>query len=397
MILKSKKKDLVILAGGKGSRIKEYLNRIPKPMVKINGVPFLKLLVHHYSRYDLNKIYILAGYRGKIIRDAFHKKKFNFVDVECIIEKRPMDTFGCLNSIKNKLNDFYVVNGDSFADFNLANLKIKKNKIASIAIIKNINYLKNKKLSNLKIDKNNLISYTKKRGLMNAGIYFFKKEILNLASNRSISLEKKIMPWLIKDKLVCGQYIDNKKFIDIGTPQNLNFIIKNFSYFFKKPGVFLDRDGVLNFDKGYTHKIKDFKFKPGVIEGLKKLNEKNFYLFVVTNQAGIAKKKYKFQDFINLQKYIKTYLCNRNIYIDDVKFCPFHPNAKIKKYRKNSKYRKPGNLMIEKIFKERVVDRSKSFMIGDKITDFKCANKSDIRFYYTQNNFKKLILSILKK
>ena len=53
--------------------------------------------------------------------------------------------------------------------------------------------------------------------------------------------------------------------------------------------------------------------------------------------------------------------------------------------------------MIEKIFKERVVDRSKSFMIGDKITDFKCANKSDIRFYYTQNNFKKLILSILKK
>jgi len=397
MRLKSKKKDLVILAGGKGSRVKNYLNKLPKPMVKINGIPFLKILIQHYSRYDLNKIYILAGYRGKIIRDTFHKKKFNFVDVECIIEKKPMDTFGCLYSIKKKLNDFYIVNGDSFLDFNLANLKIQKNKIASIAIVKNTNYLKNNKLSNLKIIKNNLVSYAKRGGLMNAGVYYFKKEILNYVSNQSKSLEKNIIPLLIKNKLLCGYYVNSKKFIDIGTPKNLSFIIKNYSYFFKKPGVFLDRDGVINYDKGYTYRIKDFKFKTGVIEGLKKLIENNFYLFIVTNQAGIAKKKYKLQDFINLQQYIKTYLSNKNIYFDDVKFCPFHPDSKIKKYKKNSKYRKPGNLMIEQIFKERVVDRSKSFMIGDKITDFICANKSGIKFYYTQSNFKKLILSILNK
>ena len=63
----------------------------------------------------------------------------------------------------------------------------------------------------------------------------------------------------------------NKKFIDIGTKDNLNFIKNNYNHFFEKSAVFLDRDGVINFDKGYTHKISEFRFKNGVLDGLKKL------------------------------------------------------------------------------------------------------------------------------
>ena len=70
--------------------------------------------------------------------------------------------------------------------------------------------------------------------------------------------------------------------------------------------------------------------------------------------------------------------------------------AKIKKFRKRSNYRKPGNLMIKSIIKDRLINLNKSFMIGDKISDFKCASKSGIKFYYTQKNFKQLILSIIR-
>tara|TARA_A100001011_G_scaffold398783_1_gene504441 strand:+ start:2248 stop:3441 length:1194 start_codon:yes stop_codon:yes gene_type:complete len=396
MNLKTKKKDLVILAGGKGTRIKNYLNGKPKPMIKIKDIPFLSFIINHFSKFDLNKIYIMAGYRGGVIKKKYHGKIVNFTKIECLIEKKPLDTFGCLKLIKNKLNDFYIVNGDTFFDVSLENLKIQSDKIGLMTLTKNLNYPSNNKLSNLKMNKKKEILYKKKSNLMNGGLYFFKKEILNYLNNKSQSLENDIIPLLINKNRISGEFIKDKKFLDIGTKKNLQLIKKNYKYFFEKFAVFLDRDGVINYDKGYTHKIKDFKFKTGVLQGLKKLYNKNYEIFIVTNQAGIAKGKYKIQDFVKLQKFIKTTLAKKNIFISDVKYCPFHPMAKIKKFRKRSNYRKPGNLMIKSIIKDRLINLNKSFMIGDKISDFKCASKSGIKFYYTQKNFKQLILSIIR-
>ncbi len=396
MNLKTKKKDLVILAGGKGTRIKNYLNGKPKPMIKIKDIPFLSFIINHFSKFDLNKIYIMAGYRGGVIKKKYHGKIVNFTKIECLIEKKPLDTFGCLKLIKNKLNDFYMVNGDTFFDVSLENLKIQSDKIGLMTLTKNLNYPSNNKLSNLKMNKKKEILYKKKSNLMNGGLYFFKKKILNYLNNKSQSLENDIIPLLIDKNQISGELIKEKKFLDIGTKKNLQFIKKNYKYFFEKFAVFLDRDGVINHDKGYTHKIKDFKFKQGVLQGLKKLYTKNYEIFIVTNQAGIAKGKYKIQDFVKLQKFIKTTLAKKNIFISDVKYCPFHPMAKIKKFRKRSNYRKPGNLMIKSIIKDRLINLNKSFMIGDKISDFKCASKSGIKFYYTQKNFKQLILSIIR-
>ncbi len=397
MNLKTKKKDLVILAGGRGSRIKNYLNGRPKPMIKIKNIPFLSFIINHFSKFDLNKIYIMAGYRGRIIKKKYHGKIVNFTKIECVIEKKPLDTFGCLKLIKNKINDFYMVNGDTFFDVNLERFEIQKNKIGLMALTKNYNYPSNNKLSNLQMNKKREIIYQKKSNLMNGGLYFFKKKILNYLSNKNQSLESDIIPLLIDKKQISGKLIKNKKFIDIGTKENFQFIKKNNNYFFKKPAVFLDRDGVINYDKGYTYRIKDFKFKPGVLQGLKKLCDENYEIFIITNQAGIAKGKYKISDFVNLQKFIKSTLAKKKIYISDVKYCPYHPSAKIKKFRKRSNFRKPGNLMIKSILKDRLINLNKSFMIGDKISDFKCASKSGIKFYYTQKNFKQLILAIVNK
>lgn len=396
MNLKTKKRDLVILAGGKGTRIKNYLNGRPKPMVKIKDIPFLSFIINHFSKFDLNKIYIMAGYRGSIIKKKYHGKIVNFTKIECLIEKKPLDTFGCLKLIKDRVNDFYMVNGDTFFDVNLENLKIHKGKIGLMAVTKNLNYPSNNKLSNLKMNKKNEIIYKRSGNLMNGGLYFFKKKIFKHLNNKTQSLENDIIPLLINKKQICGKLIKNKKFIDIGTKENLRYIKKNYKYFFEKPAVFLDRDGVINYDNGYTYKVKDFRFKQGVLSGLKRLLKKNYEIFIVTNQAGIAKGKYKIKDFIYLQKFIKSTLAKKKIFISDVKYCPYHPTAKIKKFRKRSNYRKPGNLMIKSILKDRLINLNKSFMIGDKISDFKCAIKSGIRFYYTQHNFKQLIISIIK-
>jgi len=94
--------DLVVLAGGKGSRLNKYLGNLPKPMVKINKKSFLSYLINNASVYNFNKIYIMTGYRSAIIKNKFHKKEFNFVPVECIKEKKPLGTGGCLSLLKKK-------------------------------------------------------------------------------------------------------------------------------------------------------------------------------------------------------------------------------------------------------------------------------------------------------
>jgi len=156
---------------------------------------------------------------------------------------------------------------------------------------------------------------------------------------------------------------------------------------FKRPAVFLDRDGTINYDEGYTYKFSKFKFRPFVIKGLKYLSKKNYYIFIVTNQAGIAKGKFKMSDLLLLNRKLKKYLREKGIIINEIQYCPYHPKAIIKRYKKKTNLRKPGNLMIKKILKKRKINLKKSFMIGDQKKDEIAAKKSKLYFEYVSRNF----------
>ena len=389
--------DLVILAGGKGSRIKKFLHNKPKPMVKFNNIFFLQYLINIFSKYPLRKIFILVGYKSEIIIKNFHNKTFNFTKIICVKEKNLMGTGGALLNLKNKdVRDFILVNGDTVFDIDLVNFtkSLKKNKIGSVALATSNKNTNSYKLNNLGI-KNNILTYNNNSKLMNGGIYLFKKKILNLIPNKPCSLEEDILPNIIKKKLLTAKLYRNF-FLDIGTPKYYSTSAKKLKAYFEKPAAFLDRDGVINYDNGYVYKKKDFKFRNGVIKGLKYLIKKKFYIFIVTNQAGIAKGKYSEDDFKNLHMYLKNNLSSKNIHIDDVQYCPYHPNGKINKYRKKSALRKPGNQMIKNILKKWLIVKRKSFMIGDKISDENCAKKSNLFFTYANINFYKQIKSNLK-
>ncbi|PDH20161.1 MAG: hypothetical protein CNB20_01390 [Pelagibacterales bacterium MED-G43] len=390
--------DLVILAGGKGSRIKKFLNNKPKPMVKFNDIFFLQYLINIFTKYPLRKIFILVGYKSEIIIRNFHNKTFNFTKIICVKEKTLMGTGGALLNLKNKdIKDFILINGDTVFDIDLFNFtkSLKKNKIGSVALATSKKNTNNYKLNNLGI-KNNILTYNNKSKLMNGGIYLFKKKILSLIPNKPCSLEEDILPKIIKKKMLTGKLYKNL-FLDIGTPKYFSTSEKKLKNYFKKPAAFLDRDGVINYDNGYVYKKNDFKFRKGVLEGLKFLIKKRYYIFIVTNQAGIAKGLFKDSDFKKLHLYLKTHLSTKNIYFDDVQYCPYHPKGKIKKYKKKSSLRKPGNQMIKNILKNWLVDKSKSFMIGDKISDELCAKKSKVYFSYAKTNFLNQVKKIISK
>ena len=390
--------DAVFLAGGKGTRIKKILKGKPKPIINIRKKKFLEILISKLSKYNLNKIYILAGYKGDQIYKAFNNKIYNFIKVECLIEKKPLGTGGALNSIKHKLtNNFLVLNADSIFDINLNKFIIHKKKNSPLlALTSNQNYKSNKKLSNLDINSKNIVIKSKSSKKINAGIYFFDKSIFKKLKNTYCSLENDILENEIDKKKVKGYFVKSF-FLDIGTYQNHSKGLKLIPKYLKKSAIFLDRDGVINHDYGYVHKLNNFKFKKGVIKALKYINSKNYYLFIVTNQAGIAKKIFSEETFFELQKKIKVILQKKSIFIDDIEYCPHHKEGKIKKYSINCNCRKPKIGMVKKLNSKWFINMNKSYYIGDQKTDELMAKRLGINFYYPEKDLYFQIKKIIKK
>jgi len=383
-----KKIDLIILAGGKGSRIKKYLKGCPKPIIKINGNRFLDLQIKYFSKFINGKIYILAGYKAQKIKKLYKGKIYNFCKVEVIAEKKILGTGGAIYNLRKRIeNDFILMNGDTFFPINLKKFfeSSDSKKIIHVALTNRKNYRSNSQLINLKFNKKNELHVSEnKTKYMNGGIYFVRRKIFSYMNKKVFSLEEFLTKDLIDKGLVSANFF-KEPFIDIGTPNKLNQASKFLKQFYYKPAVIFDRDNTLIYDNGYTHKAKDLVFKPKILNYLKVLSDKNIFLFIVTNQAGIGKGIFTLKDFNNFQYNMKQRLLNKNIFIDDVKFCPFHPKAKINKYKKKSNFRKPGNLMIEELYKEWRFNRIASLVIGDSIADQKMALKSKINFLFAKD------------
>ena len=138
--------------------------------------------------------------------------------------------------------------------------------------------------------------------------------------------------------------------------------------------AFLDRDGVINVDVlDYTSKIKDFKFLPGVFEGLKQLQNSGYLLIVITNQGGIAKGLYTKEDVDTLHNWMCAELLKQGITITAIYYCPHHYVSG------KCLCRKPGSLMLEKAMARFDIDATQSFFMGDKDTDAQAAERAGVR------------------
>ena len=210
-------------------------------------------------------------------------------------------------------------------------------------------------------------------------------------------MENEIIPNLIKKNKVTGEIIKNKFFLDIGTPYYFKRSSKILKDLFKRPAAFFDRDNTLTKDKGYTHKVKDLKFIRKSIEAIKFLINKKYYIFLITNQAGIAKGFFKEKDFFTFQHAMQLKMKKNKIYFHDIEYCPYHPNGSIKKYKKRTLLRKPGNKMIKNIENKWLINKSRSFMIGDSFIDKETSKKSKIYFEYVKKDLFLQVKSIIKK
>ena len=380
--------DVAILVGGKGSRLNKITKRTPKPLIKIDKKKFLDHLLIKLARYKFKNIYLLCSYKKNLFYKLYNNKRIHKSIIKCIDEGKPKGTGGALYKIKNKISrKFIVLNGDTFFNINYQNLinTNLKNNYTCIAIIKTKSFKYNKKVTNLKISKSGALNFSKRKtNLMNGGIYLFNKKIFRFIKKGNLSLENDIFNQIINKKKAMG-IIFKEKFIDIGTPKKLSFIKKNSNYL-KNKAVFLDRDGVINKELGYILSYKKFKFLKGVKKAIKYINNKNYLVIVITNQAAVGKSLLNEKKLLNIHKKMEHSLWNFNrSHIDDIFYSPYYKNSNIKRFRKNKYDRKPNPGMIFKAIKKWNIDKNNSFFIGDKISDKLAASKVKIKFYYKKN------------
>lgn len=160
--------------------------------------------------------------------------------------------------------------------------------------------------------------------------------------------------------------------------------------------IFLDRDGTINVEKHYLHKIEDFDFLPDAIAGLKLLQEVGYQLVIVTNQSGIGRGYYTVEDFQKLNNWMLETLRNQSVNIDKVYFCPHLPDARIEKYRVDCECRKPKLGMYQQAITELDINVDASFTIGDKIRDCAICEQTNCQGFLIAENEKPDIISQVK-
>ncbi len=391
--------DLVILVGGRGSRIGKITINTPKPLININKKPFLDQLIANKLKYEFKRIFLLCSFKKDLFFKKYHNKKIHKSKIVCIDEGSRKDTGGALYLLRNTLKKkFVLINGDTFFDIDMNELfkQNLKKKIACIALTK-INKKQNKiKIKNLNLNKKKEVYFSKsKTNIINGGIYLFDRRIFKFIKNRPQSLENDIFIKLIEKNQVKG-VLSKRNFIDIGSYKKLDFLKKNPSYIQNK-AFFLDRDGVINKDNGYVLKYSQFFFLSGVKEAIRYINNKNYLVIILTNQSAIGQGLLTELKLNKIhQKMMKELFNNTRSKINDIYFAPYFKKSKYQKYRKNSEDRKPNIGMFKKALEKWNIDIKKSFFIGDKKTDYLASKKVHIKFFYRdKGSFYKQVRKII--
>lgn len=146
-----------------------------------------------------------------------------------------------------------------------------------------------------------------------------------------------------------------------------------------RPAAFLDRDGVINIDAGYTFRTADLRFTRTAAAGIRRLNEAGYLVIVVTNQSGVARGLYSGAEVEAFHAHMQAKLHEQGARIDAFYYCPFHPGGSVAPFAREHEDRKPAPGMLLRAMREWPIDRDASFMIGDKASDMEAAERAGIR------------------
>jgi D-glycero-D-manno-heptose 1,7-bisphosphate phosphatase len=373
----------------------------PKPLLTVGDAPFLDELIWRLARFKFRRLLLLAGYKADKFTDYLAQRARDLaIDIKLVVEPQPLGTAGALRFAADKLDPtFYLLNGDSLFDFNWLDLVPFAAAHSPLIAMALRHEPDASRFGVVEIDGERVVGFRERGGpaggTINGGVYLVSRDIVPFLPE-SGSLERDVLPGLSARGRVCGRVYDGF-FIDIGTPASFVQAPALLRANRQRPAVFMDRDGVLNADHGYVHRIDRFDWLPGAIKAVKLINDSGRYVFLVTNQAGVARGYYPESQVGALHHHIQLVLRANGAHFDDIRYCPYHPESEIPAYKHASNWRKPEPGMILDIMAHWPIDAAHSLLIGDKASDIDAATHAGIEGHlFTGGNLFDFVSPIIR-
>ena len=402
----------VIMAGGKGSRLLSITNdEIPKPMVPVDGKPLLEYQVEKLKTYGIKKIVMIVGHLGEKIVDYFKDGKDFGVEIDYIFEREPLGTAGAFYYLKDKIDakDFMLVFGDIFFDMDFDRMEdfhFKNSALTTLLAHPNGHPYDSDLIQT--DDTGRVIGFDSKHNvrdywydnMVNAGMYIINKRLLDLVKEPvKTDFEKDILANQVKLGANIYAYHTPEYVKDVGTVDRINAtveelksgLIQSKNLKNKQRAIFLDRDGTMNVSKGFISKADDLELIPGTIDAIKAINKSGALAIVITNQPVIARGECSFEELHNIHNKLKTLLGEKGAFVDDIFYCPHHPDkgfeGEVPELKFDCECRKPKTGMIDEAVEKYNIDLSKSYMVGDSTMDLETARNAGVKSVLVDTGF----------
>ena len=368
----------VILAGGVGERLRPLTYTTPKPMVLINDRPFLEYLIDLLKQNGISEVVLLLGYLHEKIVDHLGDGSNFGINIKYSIGDVSFETGKRIKDAEDLIQDqFLLMYCDNYWPLDLKRLMELHDKNRTSATVTAYTNKDGITRNNMYVDENGyVVKYDKSRKDKNLngveiGFFILDKKVFDLMPDDNFSFEKVVLPQLIEKRQLSG-YLTDHRYYSIGS---LERISKTEKFLQAKKIIFLDRDGVIN-EKApkadYVKSWNEFEFLPGSIDAMKLLAENNYKMFIISNQAGIARGAMTEHDLKEIHRNMEKELEKHNVEIEKIYYCPHG-------WDDGCECRKPKPGMLFKAAREYDLDLSKSLFIGDDERDLQAGNAAGCR------------------
>lgn len=394
---------VVIMAGGRGTRIAELFPDIPKPLIPVDGMPILEREIRSLAVQGFRDIILTVGYLAEKIIDYFGDGSKLGVKIDYFVEETPLGNAGALFRLKDKIGDepFLLLNADAAFDVDFNRMvDFHKQHGGLVTLFTHPNshpYDSGLIIADKDGTVEKWLSKEDERpqwynNRVNAGLHVIDPLILELSMKNleidpttdfpkgKVDLDRQILkPLCGTGKMYC---YDSPEYVkDMGTPERFhqveadykNGVVQAKNLHNKQKAIFLDRDGTINKYVGFLRDINEFELIDGVSEAVKIINQSGYLAIVVTNQPVIARGEVTWEELYEIHKKMGTLLGKDGAYIDGIYICPHHPDKGFEGERPEYKFdcdcRKPKPGLLLQAAKDFNIDLSKSYMIGDSERD----------------------------
>jgi len=393
----------VIMAGGKGTRISSVASDIPKPMIKIDGVPVLEREICCLREQGFTDLILTVSHMSEQIIGYFGDGSRLGVNIDYFVEEQPLGNAGALFKLRDKLTeDFLLLNADAVfdIDFNrFVDYHRKKGGLVTLFTHPNSHPYDSGLL--IADGDGTALKWLAKedqrpqwyRNRVNAGLHVISPKALDMSGidadsvgtekdgkTVKVDLDRQILkPLCGTGKMFC---YDSPEYVkDMGTPDRYaavcadfkNGVVQAKNLRSKQRAIFLDRDGTLNKYVGFLRNTDEFELVSGAAEAVKLINASGCLAIVATNQPVIARGEVTFDELAEIHNKMETLLGHEGAYLDGIYFCPHHPHkgyeGEVPELKIECECRKPKAGMLLKAAEDFNIDLSQSWMIGDGEND----------------------------